>query len=284
MKLRKILTTAALTLTALTAQASMDKVIYGDDNRLDIFEVTNAMHQRLAKSTAALVKSYNVEETRSGMKLSGGSLNVCDGERFKGQQTAAFCSGFLVEKDSKQFFVTAGHCIRTQSACESTKYVFDYKVNEAGQREHIVPSSSVYSCKRLVAQELNSMDKNDYAVIELDREVTDREPLTFRQNGTISTGEEILVIGHPSGLPTKVADDAFVRDTNSIFFETNLDTYGGNSGSAVFNATSGEVEGILVRGHNDYEYRNGCKASVRCDMDSCRGEDVTNIRAIPFLR
>ena len=291
MKLGMILTAAVITLSALTVQASVDKVVYGEDNRLDIFEVSNPMHLKLAKATAALVKSYSVEDMRDGQsKLSGGSLSVCSDEKFDGQMTAAFCSGFLVKHDSKQYFVTAGHCIDSQRSCEGIKFVFDYTVETEGQTQHKVPTSSVYSCKKLVDRVLSRSDSNDYAVVELDREVTGREALTFRTEGKVSTGEEILVIGHPSGLPSKVAGDAFVRKNNSkTFFATNLDTFGGNSGSAVFNARTGEVEGILVRGHNDYTYRRGpdgnrCKAPEYCSMDGCRGEDVTRTTSIKHFQ
>ncbi|PIK15751.1 serine protease [Halobacteriovorax sp. JY17] len=290
MKLRMI-AAAALAFTALTVNASMDKVVYGEDNRLDIFETTNPTHLKLAKATAALVKSYNVQDMRNGeAKLSGGSLSVCSDEKFNGQLTAAFCSGFLVNHEGKQFMVTAGHCVTSQSDCTGTKFVFDYAVTAAGQTEHKVNTSSVYSCKKLIDRQLNRSNQNDYAVIELSKEVTDREALSFRTTGKINNGEEILVIGHPSGLPTKVAGDAFVRNNNnSTYFATNLDTFGGNSGSAVFNARTGEVEGILVRGHNDYTYRTGpdgkrCKAPEYCSMDGCRGEDVTRTTSIEFFQ
>jgi len=67
----------------------------------------------------------------------------------------------------------------------------------------------------------------------------------------------------------------------------NLDTFGGNSGSAVFNAETGEVEGILVRGENDYVWsdENGsrCRVPQQCTNDACRGEDVTRITNIKTL-
>ncbi|WP_420540401.1 S46 family peptidase (plasmid) [Paenibacillus polymyxa] len=44
---------------------------------------------------------------------------------------------------------------------------------------------------------------------------------------------------------------AAVRDNPpNAFFVANLDTYGGNSGSPVFNSDTHEVEGILVRGED----------------------------------
>ncbi len=90
-----------------------------------------------------------------------------------------------------------------------------------------------------------------------------------------------MVIGHPAGLPTKVSGGAKVRDAGPTgHFVANLDTYGGNSGSAVFNAKTGLIEGILVRGEIDYTWRGGCKVSNTCADDGCRGEDVTKISAL----
>ena len=59
------------------------------------------------------------------------------------------------------------------------------------------------------------------------------------------------------------------------FFVANLDTYGGNSGSPVFNAASYKVEGILVRGENDFVTNGTCYVSLVCPTTGCRGEDVT---------
>ena len=54
-------------------------------------------------------------------------------------------------------------------------------------------------------------------------------------------------------------------------------TLGGNSGSAVFNSATGLVEGILVRGEQDYVLKGDCRVSNVCPVDGCRGEDVTKI-------
>ena len=43
------------------------------------------------------------------------------------------------------------------------------------------------------------------------------------------------------------------------------------------NETTGEVEGILVRGETDFVYKNSCRVSNVCADDGCRGEDVTRI-------
>ena len=151
----------------------------------------------------------------------------------------------------------------TQLKCDSFSWVFDYKVDYSDESEVVVDKSKIYSCKKIISQVLDMETQNDYAVIELDRDVEDREPLKLRTSGKPSVGDEIVVIGHPTGLPTKIADGASIRSVNDVYFDANLDTYGGNSGSAVFNASTGIVEGILVRGDQDYVMNSelGCRIS-----------------------
>ncbi len=204
------------------------EVIYGEDNRKDIYDSTNASYIELAKSTAAMISGTNLKTLLNG---------------------------------------------------------FDYKVDHADQGAVTVPSTSIYTCKRIISRTLDTTNKDDYAFIELDRKVTDRHPLKVRKFGKIAKGAALVVIGHPTGLPTKISDGANVRNLQGKFFQANLDTYGGNSGSAVFNVATEEVEGVLVRGETDYVYNQalGCQVSNLCSNDGCRGEDVTYITNIPGI-
>lgn len=290
MKLRTMLITALLALSFTAVQAS-SKVIYGEDDRLDIYQAVNPLHLDLAKSTAAMIsngslKSDSDSETTTISGSSLASRGICESARFADQITAANCSGFLVGED---LLVTAGHCVRSASDCRSNKWVFDFAVTVGEQQSGTsfeVENNSVYGCKEIVDRDLSRSDSNDYALIRLDRSVTDREPLKVRTEGRVATGTDLVVIGHPTGLPAKIADGAWVRDNdNSVYFSSNLDTFGGNSGSAVFDSTTGTVEGILVRGETDYVYdrAQGCRVPNKCEDDSCRGEDVTRITNIEVL-
>lgn len=270
----------------LAASPNRADVIYGEDNRVDVFESKNSVFVELSKSTAAMIKG-SVLNTRKGMvEISGKTLQsrgICAKERFSKQMTVANCSGFLV---SDNILVTAGHCIKNQDDCNSYKWVFDYKVDSLEQGAVKVPQTSVYACKKILERSLDSISKDDFAVIELERKVTDRLPLHFRRTGKINVGESIVVMGHPTGLPTKIADGANVRSLKTKYFVANLDTFGGNSGSAVFNASTSEVEGILVRGENDYvnDPVAGCQVVNKCSDAGCQGEDVTYITNIKTLK
>ena len=268
--------------------SAKNKVVYGDDNRVEPFETSSSYFQ-LAESTAAMIEASNIQLSRSGTydintKTLADSWDVCKSERFSEQPTVAVCSGFLIAPD---ILVTAGHCITNQTQCDENLWVFNYGLYSANQDVTRAKISDVYKCKEILDRALDSgSDPKDYAVIRLERVVEGRTPLKFRRSGKIKNHEDVLVIGHPTGLPTKVADGASVRDnTHHAFFSTNLDTFGGNSGSAVFNTNTGEVEGILVRGEIDYvnDRAQDCKVVNVCEASGCRGEDVTRITAIPKL-
>lgn len=266
---------------------AIDKVIYGTDDRRDIFEETNPMYLDLASSTAAMIDNNKIKSADDGFVVGGTTLaerGICADAKFANQATTANCSGFLVGED---LLVTAGHCIKTQNDCANSKWVFGYGHQTSDISTDIkVGGDDVYACESIVERSLEVGSKMDYALIKLNRKVVGRAVLKVRTEGKIDAGQKIVVIGHPTGLPTKIADNAWVRNnSNDVYFVANLDTFGGNSGSAVFDAETGVVEGILVRGEADYVYdwNKGCRVPKQCENDSCRGEDVTRITNIPSL-
>jgi V8-like Glu-specific endopeptidase len=279
--------TIILTLLLTTSAFSKNKVVYGVDNRVEVYQTESTLYSDLAKSTAAMIdsRSLNKDEATDTYTITGGTLEsrgICSNARFSQQITAASCSGFLV---GPNLLVTAGHCITSDYDCQNQKWVFDYKQNEEESVEFTTPASNVFSCKRIIQRALDRGTRDDFALIELDREVSERTPLEFRKEGKVEDNAPLVVIGHPSGLPTKIADGANVRNNyDEVFFSANLDTFGGNSGSAVFNSETGLVEGILVRGEVDYVVTSrGCRLPKVCSEEGCRGEDVTRITNITDL-
>lgn len=266
----------------------IEKVIYGVDNRVDIYQSTNPLYKNLASSTAAMISNSQLIDHSDLVSIEGQSLEegdgVCSDALFAKQLAVANCSGFLV---GSQYLVTAGHCIETIRDCEKYSWVFDYANTTEEKKSYTVPKTEIYKCVEITEHSLDNKTDNDFALVKLDRPVANRVPLKFRTKGKISKRSKLVVIGHPSGLPTKIADGANVRNnSNKYYFVTNLDTFGGNSGSAVFDATTGAVEGILVRGERDYETDpvKNCLRPKVCGMDECRGEDVTRITNIQALK
>lgn len=257
------------------------KVVYGADDRLDIRDVTDPALVEAARSTAAMIASTKIVTDENGkITLSTENLrthiNACEGEPFTEQPSSANCSGFLVAPD---LVVTAGHCMVSADKCSTYKWVFDYRLDTPGVESVELKSENIYNCTEIVKQVLTEDTLNDYAVVRLDRPVTDRQPLKFRTEGRPALAEKLVVIGHPSGIPTKVAGGAEIKAFQDNFFTANLDTYGGNSGSAVLNAETLEVEGILVRGNADYnfDFEHMCRSTNYLPDDNATFESVTYI-------
>lgn len=267
--------------TPVNPQASGPRpsVIYGEDDRIDLWAANQTL-KNMAASTVGLFQSGGVTIKDGVAQLAtesyGSSYGLCQDEPFRDQSAGAFCSGSLV---APNVIMTAGHCIRSESACKGTKFVFGFSISsKGGATPTAVPAGEVYSCAKLLGREEVGTGA-DWALVQLDRPVTNHTPLKVNRAGAPAKGTPLIVIGHPAGLPTKVAGGASVREHKSGYFVANLDTYGGNSGSAVFNAVTGQIEGILVRGENDFVYdsANQCRRSNVCTNEGCRGEDVTTI-------
>lgn len=273
--------TIALTATVSVGFASQmtPKVIYGDDHRADVYQVTDSRLLDVADSTVALIAKKDMTASGSGFKVNSQSfakqMGLCSDEPFANQPAAANCSGSLIGED---LVMTAGHCVDS-SSCGSYYFAFNFKMNSATSANVNLSADDVYSCQSVVARELTN--KQDYAIVKLDRRVRGHRPLVLAKNNA-EVGDDVFVVGHPSGLPTKIAGGAQVRSQAQGYFVANLDTYGGNSGSAVFSAKTNEVVGILVRGAQDFAYdrTNKCYRSNYCPDTGCRGEDVTNINFV----
>ena len=280
----------ALALLATQAMAN-NKVVYGIDNRMDVFETSDQFYLELADSTAAMISKSKIAEITTGenkgtysisARTLGKARGLCEDERYVNQVAPANCSGFLVAPD---LLVTAGHCMKSQRDCDNSYWVFNLAVGEEGDVTNVITKSDVYNCGEIIDQKYGD-SKDDYALIRLGRSVDGRTPLKVRTEGKVSPDAPLVMIGHPSGLPTKIAPGINVRDnTSPIFFSTNADAFGGNSGSAVFNEDTGLVEGILVRGQTDYKYSyaDRCTRVNVCPEGTCRGEDVTRITNIAPL-
>jgi V8-like Glu-specific endopeptidase len=192
------------------------------------------------------------------------------------------CTGFKVGPD---LVATAGHCIKPDAearpgepTCGDLRLVFGFrKTKSQASAERNIPAASVYRCVDVLAGHLN---EEDWRIIRVDRPI-DAPQVSMRMQGRPPLGERLTVVGHPAGLPVTISDGATVQRHKSTFFSADLDTYQGNSGSPVFNSErlrAGElfVEGILVRGEDDFVQESPCLLSRRCPLfSSCRGEDVT---------
>lgn len=211
---------------------------------------------------------------------------MCSDQPFAQAPILPTCTGVLVGKDK---ILTAGHCIRTQEECERFAWTFNFRQEKMGSTFDLKEAES-YHCKKLVASEKNYLTHLDYAIIQLDRPVLDRAPVPRRLRGEIAKDTPLAIIGHPTGLPSIIAGGGKVLDpqVSAVTFTTDLDAFGGNSGSPVFNLQTYELEGILIRGGTDFdtnwESEDLCRKWYRCSENpgmKCETEDVCKITSIP---
>ena len=313
--LMKLIALLSALSTTVCAAAVKPLVIYGEDNRKEVYEARESF-QLLARSTAVMIPNekiqthaslpghYQFSQTTLKEWFDGNSgetpvLNLfspmsmlsirlpnafplCSDTRFSNQPNPGECSGFLIGPD---LLMTAGHCVDSEELCEKNKWVFDYNLEKDTQRAGLaVRKENIYSCKKIAVSFVDEETLEDYGIVQLDRPVTGRQPVALRTESKILDNQSVVVIGSPSGQPIKVTDGAFVRDnTNELYFSANLDSFQGNSGSAVFNADSGLVEGVLVRGEEDYlpNMKRLCLQVNRCKDDACMGEEVNRTTSIP---
>ncbi len=262
------------------------EVVYGPDNRQDVYAHTNAtLRARAQQATVALMNpsDFNATDpnnvTFNGQTL-GAAYNLCTTERFRDDPTAAFCSGTLIDDD---LVLTAGHCVTNAMDCTNTRFVFNYYRPAAGSLQ-TVTTADIFSCASIVARQQGTVGTQnlDYAVIRLDRTAAPRFiPAPVRTGNTaLSAGQNVAVIGSGSGIPFKIDSGGSVRDARSgtlDYFVASTDTFAGNSGSGVYETSTYSVAGILVRGETDYISSGACKVVNVCGETACRGEDITYV-------
>jgi hypothetical protein len=232
-----------------------DPIVYGEDDRRDLYEVSSELHELGRNAVVALVPKARVQRAPTGeVRLSvvtlGVAYDLCENERFREQPTAADCTGILIDDD---LVLTAGHCFEDVD-CSDYAFVFDYFYRAQGQLEPL-GAADVYSCRKLVAREMTARNGReiDYAIAQLDRPARERRPVALRTQ-LAPAGEPLVVLGMGSGLPLKVDEGARVlepRATLRDYFMLEADTFEGSSGSAVLDM-SGALLGVLVRGGTDY--------------------------------
>lgn len=262
-------------------------VVYGTDNRTDVYAHADAtLRARAQQATVALMSPGDINTTNpNNVTFNSQTLqqaqNLCTTQRFLSDPTPAFCSGTLIDDD---LVLTAGHCITSASSCTNTRFVFKFYRPSAGALETIT-TADIFSCTSIVARQQATVGGRnlDYAVVRIDRAATPRfTPAPVRAgNSAVTVGQNVAVIGSGSGIPFKIDAGGSVRDARSAtldYFVASTDTFGGNSGSGVYETSGYTVAGILVRGETDYVANGSCNIVNTCTETGCRGEDITYVR------
>lgn len=277
-----------VSLSLLLPVLASARVIYGTDDRKDLYEIKDSLIIDQIQSTATFSIRGLINPRSDGdfdisqTALKDSILKVCPDTKFANQTAVGACSATLI---SPKHLLTAGHCMPSQERCEEIYLAFGYHTYVENENLKTLAGKDVYRCKKLLVRR---QDKNhDFALIELDREVTDRTPVTLGINETMRKKETVRLIGYPDGLPSKVVSGGVIRKADGLKFVSNLDAFKGNSGSGVFSEETGMMVGVLAAGEWDYRYDNArnCRVPTKCLDKECRGEDAGQISSIwPMIR
>ncbi len=231
--------------------------IWGDDNRIDFYQIKDEHIKRNADCVAAICFENNLKYSNTGFyKLEtvnyGITYNLCEFEPFRDQPIGKgrLCTGFLVGDD---LIATAGHC-----ACEKNVarlcFIFGYRMTSLSTPVTQIPEQDVYKGVRIIERAYDREKESDWVLIQLDRKVKGRPAAALSKEG-IYPNQPLYVLGHPCGLPLKCGKGAKVHHADMTLFAADLDIYMGNSGSPVFDGKTHEVVGIVVHGDTrDFRY------------------------------
>ncbi len=236
---------------------SASKSIYGENSMQEYYQVP-AQLKKLADSTVAFVnksslyfdpvaKIYKIKNT---VKLSEADY-VDESEDFSSQSGLSNCSGSYL---GKGLVMTAGHCVsvdpKDRNYFENYLMVFGWKYAKEGSPAQEFPSDAVYSIKKVETRALEGEGDahRDFALVSMDRDASDRQPLTLEKEQAPKIGQKVFTIGYPLGLAVKIndPDQAQVYAVDKTVFQTNIDVFGGNSGGPAFDSATNKIVGIVI--------------------------------------
>ncbi len=266
------------------------KTIYDLDSRVEAILGTHINEDLLydMNSVVCLIDKGKINKNKDGTytllprNLYGKLYNLCPEERYYNQPIISECTGVAI---GKNLILTASHCIAEESL-KNLRFVFNYRMLENNKPNLILKNDEV-----LIPEKIVSMDtKLDYAIIKVAGKIPDSRIAKCRQTDKIPDQQSLYVIGTPCGLPMKIDTSGVVlKNSDTYYFYAAIDAFEGNSGSPVFNRDTHMVEGILVKGENDFDIIKRvmiipikCRISVKCSLisDKCGGEKVLRITQI----
>lgn len=264
-----------VSLVSLSAHAG----IFGADDRAEALVETD-----LARATPALVRKSMLDFSDGLYRAKASGLEgtgLCQDVRFMGQPALANCSASLIAPD---LVLTAAHCLEDTTTrlgrCDQYHVVFDY-AQDAETRAF--RPDQVYGCQKIEYYRYDEWnDREDLAVIRLDRKVTDRAPIKLNFS-PVKVGSAVTLLGYPLGLPLKSVNDGTVSAVNAekLSFRHTLDTFSCNSGGPVFN-DAGEQVGVLVRATTP---NMSSRAGTTCyDWGVAKESDWSEANSITHLR
>lgn len=232
-------------------ESNRDKGTWYYDKRLDMYEVTDANVLKNSESVSVVWEMEDVIDMENGtvelrVNRFRDTFNLDSLERFSEQPVCAgfSCTGVLVEEN---IIATAAHFI-DETELGKVCFIFGYVMADPETPVTRIPVKNIYYGVEILHSNYNIQGKNaigsDWALIRLDRNVVGR--YIARLSGRpLFIEQSIYSIGHPCGLPLKVAPGGIIERIDRESFTTKLDLYSGTSGSPVFCLETHDLIGIV---------------------------------------
>jgi hypothetical protein len=227
------------------------EVEYDAYNTYPIYQYEQEVTLLTALKSAPFTSDYTVS---SGYADKVGLIAMAAGPRSSLGQKLGQCSGFLIDRN---IVATNSHCmteeIMRNRDCSQNLAIKFLNADSAGK--------NIYSCKRVIKKSVISeeeLDQADWAFFEI--EATDRAPLRISRSGITDEAAIRSVRVNPFGngqlggtltsadcqtAQSSILNPSYTSEYSRTALAIGCGARQGNSGSPVFNASTGEVIGIL---------------------------------------
>lgn len=257
---------------ALTGVCAADPLVASFDTWVDASRAPSGkVYQRLLQAECSLMLDPALVARKDGgydvlleprqnkrLGLDSAQTPYCVGSKFYGLPRAVGSfsgrSGFLVAPD---LVLTAAHDIPASATDVPWKVVFGFNDSQVGgdrssrlqSNRFSLSRDDVYDVVEIVSNGLSLNPPRDLLLLRLDRQVTGRQPVRIRREGTGFRDDRLVAVGHPDQLMTKVDHAGSYWAANSQSNDlvvTGVHSLVGSSGSMIYNTDRDCVEGLIV--------------------------------------
>ena len=184
-----------------------------------------------------------------------------------------WCTGTLI---TDNLLLTAGHCFDqvddplgwrvprvngTNDLIPPAEIALNMHVDFNYQRDAngVLRQELRFGVQALVEYRLGGLD---FAIVRLTGSPADTFGIGVSATGDATEGETVCIIGHPAGMPKRIEAGPISAYSGNQIRYNDIDTLGGNSGSAIWHPSSGTIVGVHTNGGcHDIGYNYGVRIS-----------------------
>jgi hypothetical protein len=232
---------------------------------------------------ANLFKKKNYSYTPSYDDSIQSAYAICDtSQKWKYWKNPCLAFGTAIPI-TRNIVLTAGHCLK-KTGLKDFYLVLGYADTAPGLNHFDFDTSNIYRGIQIIdLADDSTQPNNDYCFILLNKNLPVLGVLINRQNRTGVIEKDYYMVGYPLGIPEKISlGHLLSHDAGKDAYLLYIDSFGGNSGSPVFESKTDSLVGMLNHGENDFLFQPDidCKSFLFCSTAPCRGEKVESIAAL----